>query len=497
MRLSSQSLSNLNGSLTIYTSANPALTSERLSPDIFTNITIVETTQTHIVEKVTQWVYLQPYMNTYVYPPNINGYIFHYWGLETPTGILQVTDQSGLVIEPTFLYEGNLVGYYSPLVYDMNLQVDGVALETFHYTVESNTSLPVAYKTLSVFVGWNCAGQSIVSIAPGRTGNYDCSAIFNATTIYTVTTPGSISVTAAHATVELMNAIPSTQSLAITINSSTNYVEIKGTAYQIYNNTRLIINYRSTPLTMVFNNLIFLAPVGNTLISNSSYSPTYITTYGYVYLKGGDGSPSTISNGLDGKPAISMAGPLFMYTYKGTLSMIGGNGSTGITGLAGTNGVDGANGTMFSAGANGTNGGDGQMGQQGGDGGVAIVTQILTITSFNATIQIIGGSGGKGGTGGSGGHGGDGGDGYNSWLYNTNAGHGGDGGDGGQGGLGGIGANPMTATQGCYLIDAAGSTFVVQDGSTGLIGLIGFKGLGGEGGTGAIPGIDGNNGSGR
>lgn len=497
VRLSSQSLTNLNQSLTIYTSSNPSLTSEKLSPDIVTNMTIIESTEANTIVKVSKSVNLDPSLIDPVEHEPINGYLFHYWGLETDSGLIQVTDYYGNVIEPDFEHEGFLVGIYSPIVYEMNLLVDGVAFENFHYTIESNTSLPVAYKTRSVFVGWNCVNQLIISISPGQTGNLDCNAVFSPTTLYTVTVSGSVSITAANATVELIKAIPTTQSLVITINSSTNYVEIKGTAYQIYSNTRLIINYRTTPLTMVFNNLILLAPVGNPLISNSSYSPTSITSYGYVYLKGGDGSLSTDNNGLDGKPAITMTGPIYLYTYKGTLSIFGGNGSTGITGLAGTNGGDGANGTIFSAGANGSNGNDGQIGQQGGDGGVAIVTQILTIKSFNATIQITGGSGGKGGTGGSGGHGGNGGDSYSNWIYSTNAGDGGDGGDGGQGGIGGIGANPMTATQGCYLIDATGSTFLVQDGSNGLIGLIGFKGLGGEGGIGMLPGADGDDGSGR
>lgn len=497
VRLSSNSLSNLNGSLTIYTSSNAALTSEKLTPDIFTNITIVETTDTNIVDKVSRWVYIQPYSNAYIYPTPLNGYVFEYWAEVTPDNIIPVTDQNGFVTDLAYQFEGTLVAFYSPLVYEMNLTVDGVLLESFHYTIESSTSLPVAYKTQSVFVGWNCAGQLIVSIVPGRTGNYDCSAVFNPTTLYAITTPGSYTVVAANATVNLVNSISSTQSLTLTIASSTNYVEVKGVAYQIYNNTKIIISTRTAPLTMVFNNLILLAPVGNTLMTNSSFSPTYITTYGYVYLKGGDGSLSSVSNGLDGKPAISMTGPLYVYTYKGSLSLIGGNGSTGITGQLGTNGVDGVNGTLFANGTNGSDGSNGQTGQQGGDGAVAVSTSIFTVKSFNSTIHLIGGSGGRGGMGGSGGHGGDGGDGYSNWLYSTSAGHGGDGGNGGQGGLGGLGANPMVAPQGCYLIDATGSTFIVQEGTTGLTGLVGYKGLGGDGGDGTIPGLDGNDGSGR
>lgn len=302
------------------------------------------------------------------------------------------------------------------------------------------------------------------------------------------------------------------ENVIISVENSIRYLTIEGVLTnnipKTYYNKKILINSGENPLTLIVNNVSFVANDYEAcieshrnleIISTGSRENTFSGKYNN-FLYDGAGIIVDVSHGLtiNGETKISFIGGAGVDFYGGAgiaaknltinasnVFATGGKGADGQEGAAGTNGSHGIDrNTGEGDGGTGGSGGDGEDGGNGYDGGPALWTTNTTINP-GAKITLKPGDGGKGGSGGKGGDGGDGGRGGNGTLFNKvgNGGAGGAGGDGGDGGAGGnAGAYVITLIYNQNVINNGTIVYVSAQGGAGGAGGVG--GTGGAGGAG-------------
>ena len=239
-----------------------------------------------------------------------------------------------------------------------------------------------------------------------------------------------------------------------------------------FNNTRIVIANRTTPLAIYLENFGMVAPSGIVGLTSENDADLSIYLFGRNRIVGGIGTnggnasaPSQLSNGsrasagsagVSGAIGINVKGLLNIDSSAGSLTVFGGNGGRG------------GNGASYVGTENNWNGQNhGGHGGTGGAGGVGISARGLNIVG-GGNLLIAGGNGDRGGNGGVG---------RGRRWGGSNVGsipRAGDGGNGGTGGNGGIGVN----AQNRFSVEVTDNLIING-------GVAGNGGNGGTGGNGA------------
>lgn len=367
-----------------------------------------------------------------------------------------------------------------------------------------------------IFEGWTLNGEIFTSTY-GIHENVKLVALWKGTNVgYSTSTIN------ADVAVINMSSASTTATYEFYIAAGTKYASFIGNGKE-FNNMRIIINSRNTPVIIGLSNIKFypkqtLTGSGYDAIYSPSNAHVYISYDGTNEITGGIGANGTSygsyspykadgnklglngvtgGKGYDGGNGVNAYKvTLVPYNDSAFIEITGGTGGQGGKGGVGQYGGDGVNPPSGSftkpvKGDSGRAGGIGGVGGAGGNGGYAIKVSGLTnlIVDENANFLLVGGDGGQGGQGGQGGKGGNGTSDTSSNIFNG-VGDPGDGGAGGNGGTGGKGGNGSLATNAANVTGTGG-----KGGSGGTGGSGGLGGRGGDAGAVGDSGEDGLDGA--
>jgi len=274
------------------------------------------------------------------------------------------------------------------------------------------------------------------------------------------------------------------------ISSSVEEVSLfKSGSVMTLSNSKIVIEDRTTNLTIRLINIKMTAPNGNSAISSTGRFCLTLDLIGTTSIIGGNGLAGTVGYlAIKHESTVEIISRIDLtatLTNPGTLthsiSITGGNGGNGVAGLSYIGDPGRAPATVLKAGSDGTKGRSGGNGGRGGNGGDGISANYVYIDiPASVTLEIKGGNGGTGGAGGRG-------EGARGSGQDIKGGKGGDAGKGGDGGNGIVITNPPKNT---------GPTILVSNPNVGYIGITVAGSLTLRGGNGALGGIGGGGGGG-